>query len=77
MFLLDRIVVNGETVTRERPVCADCHRPFDATPSEIRMFRRPGTRILCRPHEEACRARARRNAELSAVAQAEWERSIG
>ena len=37
MFLIDK---HGE-----RPICRQCHRPFVATPKQIRAFRRADSRI--------------------------------
>jgi len=50
MFLIDKVTVNGVLVARERPVCSECCRPFDASPKEIAQFRleSPRTIIVCR-----------------------------
>jgi predicted amidophosphoribosyltransferase len=72
MFLLDRIVVNGETVTRERPVCPRCHRVFS------------GQRRICERCREVEREALKRSNEvyeyamaLRAEYEAEKQRGVG
>ena len=51
MFLIDHTTAaNGERVVRERPVCTECVKAFDATPKEIAQFKleKPRTIVVCR-----------------------------